>query len=99
MTAQGDLLEAVEVTDTTPEPPPRSVGELLQLLGVKAASEVAIGELDADEGAPLLDVHEETRNQLHWKPKFFAEPRQGKLRIRVTRLEAQALLSAGAGTS
>lgn len=96
MTAQGDLLDAVEVTDTTPEPPPRSVGELVQRLGVQAASEVAVGKLGAEEGAPLLDVHEETRNQLHWKPRFFAEPRQGKLRIRVTRLEAQELLAAGA---
>jgi hypothetical protein len=98
MNAEGDLAETVEVTDSALEPPPRPVEELTQLLGVKAPSEVLIGELEAKESAPMLDVHEETRNQLHWKPRYFAESRRGTLRIKVTRLEAQELTAAGATT-
>lgn len=98
MNVEGDLTEGVEVTDSALEPPPRGVGELVQLLGVAAPSEIMIGELEARESAPMLDVHEETRHQLQWKPRYFAESTRGTLRIKVTRLEAQELMAAGAAT-
>jgi hypothetical protein len=86
----------LDVTDSAVEPPPRSTGELKQLVGVASVSDIVIDELDAPESASLLEVHEETRNQLRWKPKFYAQNGSGTLKIKVTRLESEALLAAGA---
>jgi hypothetical protein len=96
MAAQGDLFENVEVTDSALEPPPRSVEELRQLLGVETVRQIAVDEARAKESTPMLEVHAETRDQLQWKPTYFAVSLLGNLRVKVTRLEAQALSAAGA---
>lgn len=96
MTAEGNFSENVEVTDSALEPPPRSVEELRQLMGVETVRQIAIDEARARESTPMLEVHEETRNQLQWKPRYFAVSLVGSLRIKVTRLEAEALSAAGA---
>ena len=97
---QGDLdqNEALDVTDSSLEPPPRSPEELKQLVGAMAISEMVIGEVQARESSPMLEVHEETRNQLTWKPRFYAQNSSGTLRVKVTRLESEALLAAGASS-
>jgi hypothetical protein len=99
MAPERDLLENVEVTDSAPEPPPRSVEELRQLLGVETVRQIAVDEARASESTPMLEVHAETRSQLQWKPRYFASSLVGSLRIKVTRLEAQALSAAGAASA
>jgi hypothetical protein len=91
-----DPPDLLDVTDSAVEPPPRSPGELKQLVGVASISDIVIGETDARESASMLDVHEETRSQLRWKPRFYAQNGSGTLRVKVTRLETEALLAAGA---
>jgi len=96
MAPEGDLFVNVEVTDSALEPPPRSIEELRQLLGVETVRQIAVDEARARESTAMLEVHEETRDQLQWKPRYFAISLVGTLRIKVTRLEAQALSAAGA---
>lgn len=95
---QSELNDAdeIDLTEGAPEAPPRSVEQLRQLVGAASVAEIVVGEKPADKTAPLLDVHEETREQLEWKPKFHAQDADGTLRVEVTRLEARALLAAGA---
>ena len=99
MRAEGDLFDNVDVTDSALEPPPRSVDELRQLLGVETVRQIAVDEARASESAAMLEVHEETRSQFQWKPRYFALSLVGTLRIKVTRLEAQALSAAGAASA
>lgn len=89
-------VDEIELTEGAPEPPPRPVEELKQLVGAASVTDIVVGEEPADETASLLDVHEATRQQLEWKPKFHAQNSDGSLRAEVTRLEARALLAAGA---
>jgi hypothetical protein len=98
MQGELDQPENLEVTDSALEPPPRSVGELKQLVGAAAISEIVTGEIGAPESVPMLEVHRETRDQLHWKPRFYAQNSPGTLKIKVTRLESEALLAAGASS-
>ena len=91
-----DQPDTLDVTDSAVEPPPRSPAELKQLVGVAAISEIVIDEIQARESASMLEVHEETRNQLRWKPRFYAQNGNGTLKVKVTRLECEAMLAAGA---
>lgn len=91
-----DQPDTLDVTDSAVEPPPRSPAELKQLVGVASISEIVVDETEARESASMLEVHEETRNQLRWKPRFHAQNGNGTLKIKITRLEAESLLAAGA---
>ena len=93
-----DQPDTLDVTDSAVEPPPRSPAELKQLVGAASIAEIVIGETDARQSSPMLEVHEETRNQLRWKPKFYAQNASGTLKVTVTRLESEALLAAGASS-
>lgn len=92
------MTESSNVNQSHPEAPPRSVGELKQLLGVTNISDLATGETPAQEGNAFLEVNASTEDRLHWKPEFFAasESEQGPLRVSVTRVESDALIAAGA---
>ena len=96
MQGEVDQTENLDVTDSALEPPPRSAEELKQLVGAASVSDIITGEIEAKESTPMLEVHEETRNQLHWKPKFYAQNVRGTLTIKITRLESEALIAAGA---
>jgi hypothetical protein len=93
-----DQPDSLDVTDSAVEPPPRSPEELKQLVGASSIAEMIVAETDARESAPMLEVHAETRNQLRWKPKFYAQNSSGTLKIKVTRLETEALLASGASS-
>lgn len=88
--------EASNVNQSPPEAPPRSVGELTQLLGVTDISEVATGETPTQEGNAFMDVNASTEGRQHWKPEFYAASESGKVKVSVTRVESDALIAAGA---
>jgi len=66
------------------EPRTRSVGEFKQLLGVTDLSQVSTGEVPPPDTTDALDVHEDTRDRLIWKPEYYAESRTeaGPLRLK-----------------
>ena len=78
----GTGLAGQRVMDTTPafdkpapEPHPRSVDELKQLLGVTEISEVTTEEIAPPQVA-AFDVHEDTRDRVTWKPEYHAAARK-----------------------
>lgn len=90
--------ESSNVNHSPLEAPPRSVGELTQLLGVTNISDLTTGETPAQEGNAFLDVNASTESRKHWKPEFYAvsESEKGKVKVSVTRVESDALIAAGA---
>lgn len=89
-------VDEIDLTEGALEPRPRSVEELAQRVGAASVTDIVVGEEPADQTASLLDVHEDTRQRLQWRPRFHAQNADGALRADVTRLEARALLAAGA---
>jgi hypothetical protein len=104
-------MKAPPDSDSPPglEPPPRSVGELKQLLGVTQIARITTGEEAASESAEPLDVNPGTKDRLNWKPVFYAESvpeskdadrasgaKATPVRVAVTRAESEALAAAGA---